>query len=182
MTAINSRNSFVGRGHKLTSFFDGDAADGPSANQKQNENGEFIIDGCQCSLRTEVLLRARLWAERPGLRRMPGGRFSSKRKSGGRVMRKFLVTLAVGATVAIGVVANPTPADARWRHHHHGFPVAPIVGGLAAGALIGAALAAPRPYYSYAYEPVYFGPTCRVRRESFWDGWRWRVRRVEDCY
>ena len=52
MTAINSRNSVVGRGRKLTSFFDGDAADGPSANQKQNENGEFIIDGCQCSLRT----------------------------------------------------------------------------------------------------------------------------------
>ncbi len=96
-------------------------------------------------------------------------------------MKKILVTLAVGATVAIGV-ANPTPANAQWRHHHHGFPVAPVVGGLAAGALIGAALAAPRPYYSYAYEPVYFGPYCRVRRESFWDGWRWRVRRVEDCY
>ena len=58
MTAINSRNSFVGRGRKLTSCFDGDAADGPSANQKQNENGEFIIDGCQCSPRTEVLLWA----------------------------------------------------------------------------------------------------------------------------
>ncbi len=99
-------------------------------------------------------------------------------------MRKPLVTLAIGATIAIGAGASPTPADARWRHHHHhhGFPVAPIVGGLAAGALIGAALAAPRPYYSYAYEPVYFGPTCRVWRESFWDGWRWRVRRVEDCY
>jgi hypothetical protein len=102
-------------------------------------------------------------------------------------MRKTLVTLAVGATIAIaiGAVANPTPADARWRHHHHhdGFPVAPVVGGLAAGALIGAALAsAPRPYYSYAYEPVYFGPYCHVRRESFWDGWRWRERRVEDCY
>ena len=100
------------------------------------------------------------------------------------MMRKTLVTLAIVATIAIGAVASPTPADARWRHHHHhhGFPVAPIVGGLAAGALIGAALAAPRSYYSYAYEPVYFGPTCRVRRESFWDGWRWRVRRVEDCY
>jgi hypothetical protein len=63
MTAINSGNSFVGRGPKLTSFFDGDAADGPSANQKAKRehqvfgNGEFIIDGCQCSPRTEVLLR-----------------------------------------------------------------------------------------------------------------------------
>jgi hypothetical protein len=94
-------------------------------------------------------------------------------------MRKTLVTLAVGATVIVGAVASPTPADARWRH---GVPVAPIVGGLAAGALIGAALAAPRPYYSYAYEPVYFGPHCYVRSERFWDGWRWRVRRIEDCY
>jgi hypothetical protein len=94
-------------------------------------------------------------------------------------MRKTLVTLAVGATVIVGAVASPTPAGARWRH---GVPVAPIVGGLAAGALIGAALAAPRPYYSYAYEPVYFGPHCYVRSERVWDGWRWRVRRIEDCY
>jgi hypothetical protein len=94
-------------------------------------------------------------------------------------MRKTLVTLAVGATVIVGAVASPTPADARWRHR---VPVAPIVGGLAAGALIGAALAAPRPYYSYAYEPVHFGPHCYVRSARFWDGWRWRIRRVEDCY
>ena len=35
------------------------------------------------------------------------------------MMKKVLVTLALGATVAIGVVATPTTADARW--HHHGF-------------------------------------------------------------
>jgi hypothetical protein len=96
------------------------------------------------------------------------------------MMRKTMIALAVGATVIVGSVVSSTPADARWRH---GFPVAPVVGGLAAGALIGAALAAPRPYYySYAYEPVDFAPYCRVRRERFWDGWRWRVRRIEDCY
>ncbi len=72
-------------------------------------------------------------------------------------MKKTLATLAVGATVAIGAVASPTAADARW--HHRGFPVAPIVGGLAAGAILGA-----------------------VRRERIWDGWRWRIRRVEECY
>jgi hypothetical protein len=94
-------------------------------------------------------------------------------------MRKTLVAIAVGATGIIGAVASPTTADARWRH---GAPVAPILGGLAAGALIGAALAAPRPYYSYAYEPVYFGPHCYIRSERFWDGWTWRVRRFEDCY
>jgi hypothetical protein len=99
-------------------------------------------------------------------------------------MKRALATLAVGLTVATGAVVSPTTADARWRHHHYGFPVAPVVGGLAAGALLGAALAstAPRPYYSYAYEPVYFGPRCYVRRERFWDGWGWRIRRVEDCY
>ena len=100
-------------------------------------------------------------------------------KKWSHVMKKSLVTLALGATVAIGMVTSPTPADARWRH---GFPVAPVVGGLAAGAFLGAALAAPRPYYGYAYEPVYFGPRCYVRRERFWDGWGWHVRRVEDCY
>ena len=66
-------------------------------------------------------------------------------------MKKTLATLALGATVSIGAVASPTTAHARW---HHGFPVAPIVGGLAAGAILDAALAAPRPYYdAYAYEP-----------------------------
>ena len=58
-----------------------------------------------------------------------------------------------------------------------------MVGGLAAGALIGAALAAPRFYDDdYGYEPVYYGPRCVLRRERFWDGWGWHVRHVEDCY
>jgi hypothetical protein len=97
-------------------------------------------------------------------------------------MKKTLTTLAVGAAVALGAVASPTAADAR--RGHHGFPVAPIVGGLAAGAILGAALAPPPPppYYAFAYDPVYFGPRCVVRRERIWDGWGWRFRRVEDCY
>jgi hypothetical protein len=90
-------------------------------------------------------------------------------------MRKNLITLGVSATVAIGALALPTAADARW---HRGFWVGPVIGGLAAGALIGAALAPP-PYF---YEPVYFGPRCYIRRERIWDGWTWRVRQVEDCY
>ena len=48
-------------------------------------------------------------------------------------MKKTLTTLAVAATVAIGAVAIPTPADARW---HRGFPVGPVIGGLAAGVLL----------------------------------------------
>jgi hypothetical protein len=52
-------------------------------------------------------------------------------------MTNILITLAVGTTLAIGTVACPTAAEARW--HHHGFPVAPLIGGLAAGAILGAA-------------------------------------------
>jgi hypothetical protein len=96
------------------------------------------------------------------------------------MMTRTLTTLLAAATISVSAIAAPTAADARWGHH--GFPVAPIVGGLAAGALIGAAVAA-RPYYEPAYyEPVYYGPGCYVRRERIWDGWRWRIRRVEDCY
>jgi hypothetical protein len=98
------------------------------------------------------------------------------------MMTRTLTTLVAVATISVSAIAAPTAANAHWRHHHPGFPVAPIVGGLAAGALIGAAVAA-RPYYEPAYfEPVYFEPSCHVRRERIWDGWRWRIRRVEDCY
>jgi hypothetical protein len=93
------------------------------------------------------------------------------------VMKKAMTTLVVGVAVAFGAAAIPTTADARW---HRGFPIAPVVGGLAAGALVGAALAAPRPYYWR--EPVYYAPACRIRTDRIWDGWGWRVRRVEDCY
>jgi hypothetical protein len=96
-------------------------------------------------------------------------------------MTRTSTALAVAATVAIGAVAIPTTADARW-HHHHGFPIAPIVGGLAAGAILGAALAPPPPAYYYAYAPVYAGPRCYVRRERIWDGWTWRVRRIDECW
>jgi hypothetical protein len=93
-------------------------------------------------------------------------------------MTRTLTAITVAATITIGAIGT---AEARWRPHH-GFPVAPIIGGLAAGAILGAALARPPPYYVYAYEPVYAGPRCYVRRERIWDGRVWRVRRVEECY
>jgi len=80
-------------------------------------------------------------------------------------------------TVEIGAV-RPTPADADGIV----LPCWPRYRRPGGGAILGAALAAPRPYYSVAYEPVLFGPRCYVRRERFWDGWGWRVRRIEDCY
>jgi hypothetical protein len=100
-------------------------------------------------------------------------------------MTNTLTGVAVSATVAIGAIVSPTAAGAQWRHHHHGFPVAPVIGGLAAGPILGAALAAPPPYYyAYAYEPepVYVTPRCYFRQERFWDGWRWRIRRIDECY
>jgi hypothetical protein len=120
-------------------------------------------------------------------------------------MTNTLTGVAVSATVAIGAIVSPTAAGAQWRHHHHGFPVAPVIGGLAAGPILGAALAAPPRvggggppppgaapgppppppyYYAYAYEPepVYVTPRCYFRQERFWDGWRWRIRRIDECY
>jgi hypothetical protein len=155
--------------------FDGDATDEPFGElQSKNENVNYSVT--PSSLLTDANARrvprcyvGQAMGRASGTSSNAGRSIFIETKEGSRVMRKTLVTLAIGATIAIGAGASPTPADARWRHHHphHGFPVAPIVGGLAAGALIGAALAGQN---SYAYEPVYFGPTCRVRRESFWDG------------
>jgi hypothetical protein len=63
------------------------------------------------------------------------------------------------------------------------------MGGLAAGAMLGGALAAPRPLY-VAPAPVYVRPApvyveaddCYVRRERVWvPGWGWEYRRRTVC-
>jgi opacity protein-like surface antigen len=101
-------------------------------------------------------------------------------------MRKTLTTLAAVAALAIAAVATPAPAEARGRG---GAVAAGVIGGLAAGAIIGGAT---RSYGyggygaydgGYAGGPYYAaGGDCRIRRERFWDGYGWRVRRVEVCY
>ncbi|CKX39380.1 Uncharacterised protein [Mycobacterium tuberculosis] len=56
--------------------------------------------------------------------------------------------------------------------------------GLLGGAIIGGAIANSRPAYGYGYAPgpVYVEePACRLVRERFWDGYGWRVRRVQVC-
>ena len=72
-------------------------------------------------------------------------------------MRKALTVLAAAAAIAIATVATPSSADAQWRWRAPAF-----FGGLAAGAIIGSALATPYwgygyyyPYDSYTY---YGGP------------------------
>jgi hypothetical protein len=100
-------------------------------------------------------------------------------------MTRTLTALAAAATIGITALAAPTAANAQWRGHHHGGWGAPVaagvLGGLAAGAIIGSATA---PYYApaygaYAYGP---GPACAIQRERFWDGFGWRIRHVRVCY
>jgi hypothetical protein len=83
---------------------------------------------------------------------------------------KRLAVLSTAALLGVGsIAASTTEAEARWRggwrhgwhgHHHHrgGAAAAGILGGLAAGALIGAATNAyAYPAYSYGY-PAYSYP------------------------
>ncbi len=96
-------------------------------------------------------------------------------------MKKSIVAIA-----AVGLVAAAlsSPAQARCDGCAVG---AGVIGGLAAGAIIGSAAAngpyyyGPGPGYYYGPGPVYYGGGCYWHRERFWDGWGWRVRRVRVC-
>lgn len=79
-------------------------------------------------------------------------------------MTKTLSALSATALVGIMLVGSMSDADARWRRGG-GWGVGPaIVGGAAAGLLLGSALAAPRYYYGPG--PVYAEPaTCLVDQE-----------------
>jgi hypothetical protein len=77
---------------------------------------------------------------------------------------KFTATIAA-LVVAATTIAAVAPADAQWRHRHGGWGHhhrggwgggGAVIGGLAAGAIIGGALAAQRPYYGYGPGPVYY--------------------------
>ena len=59
-------------------------------------------------------------------------------------MRKTLTAVVAAATIAVATIAAPTTADAR-----RGWWAPAIIGGLAAGAIIGSAYA--RPYYGGYY-------------------------------
>jgi hypothetical protein len=89
-------------------------------------------------------------------------------------MRKTLTALTAAATLATAAIATTTTADARG----FGWRGPAILGGLAAGAIIGGALAAP--YYGYG--PGYYGaygpgPYYSCWRRS-WNGYRWISYRV----
>ncbi|MBX6426385.1 MAG: hypothetical protein IRZ09_10755 [Variibacter sp.] len=88
-------------------------------------------------------------------------------------MTRTLTALAAATTFAIVAVAAPTDANAHWRRGG-GAVAAGIIGGLAAGAIIGSAMA-PRYYYEPA--PVYVAPpppgVCYEQE------WVWSPRRGE---
>jgi hypothetical protein len=81
-------------------------------------------------------------------------------------MKKAIFAIAAAAVLAVGTLSAPTPAEARC----HGCGVgAGIIGGLAAGAIIGGAIANSGPRY-YGPEPGYV----------VYDGYRGRY--PSDCY
>jgi len=93
-------------------------------------------------------------------------------------MKKTFTALVAVATMAGSLVSVAPSARA-----DNGRIAAGVAGGLIGGALIGGAIAASRP------APVYVAPgpvdveepACRLVRERFWDGYGWRVRRVQVC-
>jgi hypothetical protein len=93
------------------------------------------------------------------------------------VMKKILTATAAAITLALATVAVPQQAEAR-----HGRNAA-IIGGIAAGALLGAA-AANGYYAPYYYGPgpaYYYGPSCYWTSQRYWNGYRWHWRRVRVC-
>lgn len=85
-------------------------------------------------------------------------------------MKKTLTVLAATATLALVSVGAPSDANAQYYRRGPGV-AAGVIGGLAAGAIIGGALAGPR-YYEPA--PAYVVPEDCVQPQ-----WVWSERRGE---
>ena len=94
-----------------------------------------------------------------------------------------MIRAAVLSMCAIIVSASAAPTQAR---ADGGRITAGVLGGLAAGTIIGATMA-PRYYYApapvyVAPEPVYVAPSCYwTWGEPAWDGYRWVRSRVQVC-
>ena len=94
-------------------------------------------------------------------------------------MKKVLSAFLAVATIA-GSLATAMPAAQAQHHGGHGGGDGAAIG----LGILGGAIANSRPAYGYGYAPgpVYVEePACRLVRERFWDGYAWRVRRVQVC-
>lgn len=99
-------------------------------------------------------------------------------------MKKTVSAILAVATLAGSLVTAIPAAQA-----DGGRIAAGVAGGLIGGAIIGGAIANSQrpaygygPGYGYGAGPAYVEePTCRIVKERYWDGYGWRIRRVEVC-
>jgi hypothetical protein len=111
--------------------------------------------------------------------------FHEQYRSQGTFMKHTIIALAAAGLLA---AALPSSAEAGCRGCAVG---AGVVGGLAAGAIIGSAIANSGPVYAappppppvYVEEPAYAeGPICHLERRQVWiEGYGWRTRRMQVC-
>ena len=88
-------------------------------------------------------------------------------------MKKSFAAFVAVATIASAFAVTPASAQ-------RGLGAA-VAGGIIGGAIVGGAIAATAPPPAYG-PPVYVeGPPCRWVRQRFWDGYGWRIRRVQVC-
>jgi hypothetical protein len=115
---------------------------------------------------------------------------TDRHRAEGFPMKQTVIALAAAVLAAAAL-----PASAQARCHGCGV-AAGVVGGLAAGAILGSALAGPRyvepaPVYvtpppppppSAVYYDDPYAPVCHIERHRVWfEGYGWRYRRVEVC-
>jgi NAD(P)H-hydrate repair Nnr-like enzyme with NAD(P)H-hydrate dehydratase domain len=90
-------------------------------------------------------------------------------------MKNAIAGLVTALSMSVLAVATPARAGS-------GDVAAGLIGGFAAGAIVGSALA-PRPAPVYvAPAPVYVEPACYwTRGRPMWDGYRWVRPRIQVC-
>ena len=97
-------------------------------------------------------------------------------------MKKAILAIAAAATIVGGILSAPTTADAYCRGCGVG---AGVIGGLAAGAIIGGIASQSGNYDRgseyYAPGPAYDGPSCYITRQRVCDGYGCRLERVRVC-
>src|ERR1041384_6773600 len=99
-------------------------------------------------------------------------------------MRRTLSAVAAALLLAGSVTAFAPTASAE-----NGRIAAGVAGGLIGGMLLGGAIAnanqppPPPPPGYYRAPPAYYvdEPVCQVVPQQYWDGYMWRVRRVQVC-